>query len=79
MDFLLPKSSIPPPPSPIPLLPHPSFNNEYQAAWLEEIHNHCTFLSQLLETQPQLQAEAVMQHHTLHAERKNGSHAENEG
>lgn len=34
-------------------LPHPSFNNEdHQAACLEEIHNHCTFLSQLLETAP---------------------------
>lgn len=78
MDFLLPKTSIPLAPA-LSLLPPSPFNNEYQAAWVEEIHSHCTFLSQLLETQPQLQAEAAMQHHAPRAERKDGSRTENEG
>lgn len=78
MNFLLPKTSIPLTPA-LSLLPPSPFNNEYQAAWVEEIHSHCTFLSQLLETQPQLQAEAAMQHHAPRAERKDGSRTENEG
>lgn len=78
MDFLLPKTSIPLTPA-LSLLPPSPFNNEYQAAWVEETHSHCTFLSQLLETQPQLQAEAALQHHAPRAERKDGSRTENEG
>ena len=47
------RSPIPPTSCYAPLLPHPTPDPlqqcEYKVVWLEEIHNHCPFSSQLLE------------------------------
>lgn len=77
--ILSPKDQKPPPALPFRLSPpHIPLNNECKADWLEEIHNRCLLPFSCRRHSPGF-AWRLLCSATPHAQRKDGSHAENEG